>query len=131
MSFGDESLTHISPQMIESCFKDPKNAISKLFKMIHYDKNKKENYNVKMDSPDSKYIQMYKNGAWEYNKTKPALELIADTNFKILEKYNTSNLKQLEQEEWDKFYCQTLDEEQDVIDSTQNKLLLVIIKETC
>ena len=86
LNFGNEDLSHITAQKLQQCFLDPKNSISKLIEMIHYDTTHPENNNFKIDNQNSKHVKFRSGSSWKYKKMNPALDQIANKNFGILEK---------------------------------------------
>jgi len=89
MPYNKPNLTYIKDAHIKHFLKSPPNALANLLKHIHYNKDRKDNWNIFAPgkTPDYGYLQVWDGENWIYfNKKELILKLIDDYN-QILNDY--------------------------------------------
>ena len=131
LNFGNEHLSYLTADNLKKCYIDPKNAISNLVKMIHYNQQFPENSNIRISDPNSKYIQFYDGNGWNYELVKSALRKIADKNLFLLKKnldICDNVLSPEEKTHFDNYYMEYLEPDKDVIESAKDKIMILVVK---
>ncbi len=89
MPYDKPNLSYIKEAHIKNFLKSPPNALVELVRHIHYNKDRKENWNIFAPgkTPDYGYLQVWDGESWIYlNKKELILKLIDDYN-QILNDY--------------------------------------------
>jgi hypothetical protein len=92
--FGNENLDWISSKDIEEV--DDKNRISNVLKLVHYNKEHPENYNIRLteELKDSGLIEIREKGQWVQKNSNETMALIIKNIIRIIKrKYIIKNLE--------------------------------------
>jgi len=130
LNFGKEDLSGITVEKLSQCYLDPKNAISNLTRIMHFNKNYPQNANIMIESANSKYIKVYMGEMWRYGDLKQSLQKIADKKFQYLEmNYDLCHdkLSNIDRQNWNKYYDDYTDKLPEIIEPVQDKIFLAIM----
>jgi len=101
MPYDKPNMKYLKNSHIKHFLKSPPNALANLVKHIHYNKERKENWNIYAPgkTPDYGYLQVWDGESWIYlNKKELILKLIDDYN-QILNDYIDNNPDEFDFEE--------------------------------
>lgn len=85
--YGKENLTHLTKQDFLNFTKNKFGGIIEMIKKIHCDKNHKENFNIYIEHPTSKYICVYNEDGWQDFPKSDFLEKLKSDKFSQLDDY--------------------------------------------
>jgi hypothetical protein len=133
LNFGSEKIDYINASMLLQCYTDPDNAISNISKIIHFNPNHPENHNVRAVPNNPSYFQIKKDGKWNYKNRNLVVEAMSKIGFSILEtRYGEchNNMNTNQQNVWDDFYFDYMNEEPPVIKINNNNICDMVIHES-
>jgi hypothetical protein len=130
-SYGQEDLSHITEQMLDSLLKGPNKMIQNLTRMIHFNKEKPENMNIYIPNRKDKYVKVFKNGKWVLEEKKERIPDMIDKNYNILDNHyenlGQTKLTKNENNAYSYFQSKYDDSDQELKDQLYNDCELVII----
>ena len=86
-SYGNEDLSHISDSFKTGLLKGPYAMIPKMIKAVHFSDDMPENKNIEITNKKDKWINIFKNGKWEYCKRTEILNDIMNNNYYLLDSH--------------------------------------------
>ena len=130
-SYGQEDLSHITEQMLDSLLKGPNKMIQNLTRMIHFNKEKPENMNIYIPNRKDKYVKVFKNGKWVLEEKKERIPDMIDKNYNILDNHyeniGQTKLTEIENTAYSDFQSKYDESDQELKDQLYNDCELVII----
>lgn len=89
MAFKKEDLSHLKDEMYHSILNKAFRSIPELTRLIHFNKNKPENYNIYISNKRDAYILVYDGEQWNLQNRDEILQQIMEDKADILEdKFN-------------------------------------------
>jgi hypothetical protein len=85
--YGKENLTHLTKQDFLNFTKNKFGGIIEMIKKIHCDKDHKENFNIYIEHPTSKYICVYNEDGWQDQPKSDFLDKLKSDKFNQLDDY--------------------------------------------
>jgi len=95
-NYGNEDLSHLTPDVLTNLIKGPCSMISDLTKMIHFNEDKPQNMNIFIPNKRGKYIKIFKDDEWTLEDKKERIPDIVDKNYNILDNHFENNEDYLE-----------------------------------
>lgn len=90
-NFGNEDLSHITPQLLEFCLLNPKRGITSLIENIHYDENMLCNNNIRHKSSKRQVLEKWVDSTWiECDESNTIDELIRK-GYRLLNIHHADN----------------------------------------
>lgn len=78
-AYSQENDSYITDEIMDSCVKNPYEGIVILTKLVNYDENHPENFNIFLNNKKKKEISFYDNEKWVKRDLKSALNYIFNT----------------------------------------------------
>lgn len=85
--YGKENISHLTKQDFLNFTKNKFGGIIEMIKKIHCDKNHKENFNIYIEHPTSKYICVYNEDGWQDFPKSDFLDKLKSDKFSQLDDY--------------------------------------------
>ena len=129
-NFGKEDISYLTDDTIKSLFNHLKfddeyhKPVSKLAKEIHFNKNHKENHNVKITSMRSPTCRVFENGKWTTKDIEETLvEIVENTNDKFSGIYKKNKNKLHENyKEYHENYKYDMENNPEIKDNIKNNI---------
>lgn len=100
-NFGNESLSHITPQFIETCIRNAiSSGVSDMVRKIHFDPGVPENNNIRIESFRRQQLRIYQDNDWMVkDKTDVIDDMIERVCMVMREYYHGEDGKQFKDED--------------------------------
>ena len=84
-SFGNESMSHISPNLLQQLIQKPGVAVPELLRQIHFDPEHPENHNIRITNRKENYAQIFLDQQWLLAKKADVLNKMVDKGVSLLD----------------------------------------------
>ena len=91
-NFGDESIDHVTNDLLSYCIKNPQQGMTKLIENIHYNPNVPENHNIRCKSLKQNLFEKFIDSQWRICDASNTLDEIIRKGYRILNTYYTDNI---------------------------------------
>lgn len=131
--FGQEDLSHLSPQFIENCLGVMSMGMKELTKAIHLNVNKPENHTIKVTNIKSPYVSVIKDGKWIYKEKDEALNDLIWKENQILKSHYEENETEMKRKwtenklEYVKRWLDNMDDEDTELWSRLKKEIFLVL----
>ena len=95
-NFGNEKLDYITDDYIQQSLKQPKSAINKIIRQIHFNPGRPENHNVKITNKKLPYVSVLKNNIWELDDKKKVINQMINRSYGIMDGVYNDKVNSLE-----------------------------------
>lgn len=89
-NFGHEDTSHLTPELLSHCLKNPNKGLSKLIEDIHYNPNVPSNFNLRYKSTKQNSLEKYVDQHWIECDTSNTLDELIRKGYRILNAHYTS-----------------------------------------
>jgi hypothetical protein len=125
-NYGSEDISHITDKIKTELLKIPFGAVPKLIEYIHFNIDKPENKNIKINNIRDNKVCVFQNGEWVYKNKKIALMSMIDDKYYILD----DHYNQLDDEKLSNFNKNNYKNFSDKYDNEDKGLLKKMYEET-
>lgn len=99
-NFGEESLDHITAEMLTKFAKEINYGLAKLIDTIHFNPNVPQNHNIRLENVKGQLVAVYQNNEWTIRDMNDTVKCMINKGCKLLTNhYNTSRELQKEDKE--------------------------------
>lgn len=94
-NFGEESLDHITPDMLTRFAKEINNGLAKLIDTIHFNPDAPQNHNIRLENVKGQLVAVYQNNEWTIRDMNDAVTNMISNGCRLLTDhyYNTEHLQ--------------------------------------
>jgi len=91
--FGNESLDHITTDMVKCAFENTTHGAIEMVQKIHYNPDVPENNNIAFKSGKSKQMYVVKDGMWQITPSSTAIEEMVKNILKLFREHVAEHMK--------------------------------------
>jgi hypothetical protein len=92
-NFGNETTSHLSPEFLEHCLRNPKKGMSKLIENIHYNPDVPENHNLRCRSLKQNTFEKLVDEEWRICDASNTLDELIRKGYRILNAHYAENVQ--------------------------------------
>jgi hypothetical protein len=92
-NFGNETTSHLSPEFLEHCLRNPKKGMSKLIENIHYNPDVPENHNLRCRSLKQNTFEKLVDAEWRICDASNTLDELIRKGYRILNAHYAENVQ--------------------------------------